>query len=146
MAPAGQISMRMTRRSVLVLSGLSLAALAKPALALRVFEPVVAVENPIFHYPNRDWERFYRDIYRAESSFTFLCAPNDTHNCLLTAQVKNGVVTRIEPTYGFGKATDLYGLKASHRWEPRCCNKGLSLMRRFYGDRRVKAPMVRKGF
>ncbi|HSR72325.1 MAG TPA: molybdopterin-dependent oxidoreductase, partial [Kiloniellales bacterium] len=138
--------MGVTRRAFLRGTGLSLAAISKPALALRVFEPVVNVENPIFYYPNREWERFYRDIYRSESTFTFLCAPNDTHNCLLTAHVKNGVVTRIDPTYGYGKATDLYGVKASHRWEPRCCNKGLTLMRRFYGDRRVKAPMVRKGF
>ena len=55
-------------------------------------------------------------------------------------------MTRIEPTYKFGEATDIYGLKASHRRDPRCCNKGLALMRRFYGDRRVKGPMVRTGF
>ena len=29
---------------------------------------------------------------------------------------------------------------------PRCCQKGLILGRRIYGDRRVKAPQVRKGF
>ena len=139
--------MNVSRRTFLTQAGgLSLAAFAKPALALRVLEPVVSVDNPIGHYPDRDWERLYRDIYRVESEFTFLCAPNDTHNCLLRAKVKNGVVTRIEPTYGFGKATDIYGTRTSHRWEPRCCNKGLALMRRFYGDRRVKAPMVRKGF
>lgn len=109
-------------------------------------EPVVKVENPLLSYPNRDWERLYRDIYKSESTFTFLCAPNDTHNCLLTAHVKNGVMTRIEPTFKFGEATDIYGLKASHRWDPRCCNKGLLMMRRFYGDRRVKGPMVRMGF
>ncbi len=139
--------MAVSRRQFLARSaGLSVAAFSGRALALQVFEPVVAVENPVAHYPNRDWERLYRDIYRSESTFTFLCAPNDTHNCLLTAHVKNGVITRIEPTYGFGEATDIYGLKASHRWEPRCCNKGLALMRRFYGDRRVRGPMVRKGF
>ncbi len=139
--------MGLTRREFLKAGALTLAALSRSSLAaFRVFEPVTRVEDPLTYYPNRDWERFYRDIYQSESTFTFLCAPNDTHNCLLTAQVKNGVITRIEPTYGFGDATDLYGLKASHRWEPRCCNKGLSLMRRFYGDRRVKGPMVRKGF
>jgi hypothetical protein len=76
----------------------------------------------------------------------FLCAPNDTHNCLLRAYVKNGVVVRIGPTFGYGKATDLYGNRASHRWDPRLCQKGLALVRRIYGDRRVKAPMVRRGF
>ncbi|QWK19211.1 MAG: molybdopterin-dependent oxidoreductase [Hydrogenobacter thermophilus] len=136
----------LTRRDLLKMGGLSLTAMLSPSFAFRVMEPVVRVENPLAYYPNRDWERFYRDIFKSEATFTFLCAPNDTHNCLLTAHVKNGVITRIEPTYKFGEATDIYGLKASHRWDPRCCNKGLALMRRFYGDRRVKGPMVRRGF
>jgi len=138
--------MKFTRRDLLKTGSLSLAMLASPAFSLRVFEPVVKVENPIKYYPNRDWENLYRDIFKSEDTFVFLCAPNDTHNCLLRAHVKNGVVTRIEPTYKFHEATDIYGIKASPRWEPRCCNKGLTLMRRFYGDRRVKGPMVRKGF
>ena len=44
------------------------------------------------------------------------------------------------------KPTDLLGNKTSHRWDPRCCQKGLALTRRFYGDRRVRYPMIRKGF
>lgn len=138
--------MQVTRRDFIRISGLSLAGIANLGATFRVFEPVDRVENPLAFYPKRDWERLYRDIFRSESTITFLCAPNDTHNCLLTGQIKNGVITRIEPTHGYGKATDLYGLKASHRWDPRCCNKGLSLMRRFYGDRRVKGPMVRRGY
>jgi nitrate reductase alpha subunit len=107
---------------------------------------VARVDNPLAHYPDRDWEKVYRDLYRTDSSFTFLCAPNDTHNCLLRAQVKNGVVVRIGPTFGYGKATDLQGNQASSRWDPRCCQKGLALTRRIYGDRRVRYPMARKGF
>jgi nitrate reductase / nitrite oxidoreductase, alpha subunit len=106
----------------------------------------VTVSNPLSGYPRRDWEKVYRDLYRSDSSFTFLCAPNDTHNCLLNAHIKNGVVTRISPTFGYGKATDLEGNRASARWDPRCCQKGLALVRRFYGDRRCKRPMVRAGF
>ncbi|MBI2314250.1 MAG: molybdopterin-dependent oxidoreductase [Betaproteobacteria bacterium] len=106
----------------------------------------VSVYNPLFDYPNRDWERIYRDIFRTDKSFVFTCAPNDTHNCLLNAFVKNNVVVRIEPTYGYGKAQDLYGNQASHRWDPRCCQKGLVLGRRFYGDRRVNGAFLRKGF
>jgi len=87
----------------------------------------------------------YRDLYRSDSSFVFLCAPNDTHNCLLRAHVKNGVVTRISPTYGYHRATDLHGNRATQRWDPRCCQKGLALVRRFYGDRRCKRPLVREG-
>lgn len=112
---------------------------------LRYFKPV-NIENPLSQYPNRDWEKAYRNIFQHDSTFVFLCAPNDTHNCLLKAYVKNGVITRIGPSYGYGKAEDLYGNKASHRWDPRICQKGLALVRRIYGDRRVKAPMVRKGF
>lgn len=104
------------------------------------------VDNPLASYPNRDWEKAYRNIFKPDSSFVFLCAPNDTHNCLLRAYVKNGVVARIGPTFGYGKAEDLYGNRASTRWDPRICQKGLALVRRIYGDRRVKAPMVRKGF
>lgn len=103
-------------------------------------------ENPLSGYPNRDWEKVYRDFFAYDSTFNFLCAPNDTHNCLLTAYVKNGVAVRLGPSFGYGKATDIYGNKASHRWDPRCCQKGLALIRRFYGDRRCKEPMVRKGF
>ena len=106
----------------------------------------VAVPNPLAAYPNRDWERMYRDIFRHDRSFVFLCCPNDTHNCLLNAFVKNNVVVRIEPTYGYGKAQDLYGNQASHRWDPRCCQKGLVLARRFYGDRRINGAFLRKGF
>ncbi|MBF0110634.1 MAG: molybdopterin-dependent oxidoreductase [Magnetococcales bacterium] len=111
----------------------------------RSLSPVV-VDNPLKAYPNRDWERLYRDIFKHDSTFVFMCCPNDTHNCLLNAFVKNDVVVRIEPTYGYGKATDLHGNPSSHRWDPRCCQKGLVLARRFYGDRRVNGAFLRKGF
>jgi len=104
------------------------------------------LSNPLAHYPNRNWEKTYRDLFKVDDSFVFLCAPNDTHNCLLRAYVRNGVVTRIGPTMAYGQATDLLGNKSSHRWDPRCCQKGLALTRRFYGDRRVRYPMIRKGF
>ncbi|MDI6763449.1 MAG: molybdopterin-dependent oxidoreductase [Thermodesulfobacteriota bacterium] len=106
----------------------------------------ISVENPLEAYPDRDWEKIYRDKFRYDETFTFLCAPNDTHDCLLRAYVRNGVITRVGPTYGYGKTVDPYGNKPSHRWEPRCCQKALTLPRRFYGDRRVKGAMVRKGF
>jgi nitrate reductase alpha subunit len=104
------------------------------------------VDNPLAEYPSRDWEKTYRDLFKADSSFTFTCAPNDTHNCILRGYMKNGVLARIGPTYGYGKTTDLQGNHASARWDPRCCQKGLVLTRRFYGDRRVRYPMLRKGW
>lgn len=112
---------------------------------LRYFKPT-QIDNPLASYPNREWERVYRNIFKPDSSFVFLCAPNDTHNCLLKTYVKNGIGVRIGPTYGYGQAEDLYGNKSSHRWDPRLCQKGLGLVRRIYGDRRVKSPMIRRGF
>lgn len=139
---------KFSREKFLKVAGITLLgsaiALCKKT-TLRYFKPT-DIENPLKQYPNRDWEKVYRDVFKEDSSFVFLCAPNDTHNCLLRAYVKNGVIVRIGPSYGYGKAKDLYGNQASHRWDPRLCQKGLALVRRFYGDRRVKAPMIRKGF
>ena len=118
----------------------ALAASATSAFGLE------AVENPLARYPERGWEDAYRDLWKYDSTFTFLCAPNDTHNCILNAYVRSGSILRIGPTMRYGEATDLYGTKASARWDPRVCQKGLALTRRFYGDRRVRHPMVRKGF
>jgi nitrate reductase alpha subunit len=140
--------MTIDRRRFLQLTGLGAAGALLDfgeALGLQFLEPT-RVENPLGKYPDRDWEVVYRDIWRHDSKFVFLCAPNDTHNCLLEAYVRNGVIVRIEPSYGYGKATDAYGHRATHRWDPRCCQKGLTMMRRFYGDRRVKAPLVRRGY
>ncbi|MBI2601771.1 MAG: molybdopterin-dependent oxidoreductase [Deltaproteobacteria bacterium] len=129
----------------LAATGAFVSAQAAFGAPIRYFKPT-HVENPLAFYPNRDWEKIYRNLFEPDSSFVFLCAPNDTHNCLLRTYVKNGVAVRIGPTYGYGKATDLDGNKASSRWDPRICQKGLAMVRRFYGDRRVKAAMVRRGY
>src|SRR5512140_1410351 len=105
-----------------------------------------AITNPLAIYPNRDWEKVYRDLWKYDSTYTFTCAPNDTHNCLLYARVRQGVITRIGPTMKYGEAKDLSGNGTSHRWDPRVCQKGLALTRRFYGDRRVNGTMVRAGY
>ena len=139
--------MTVSRRSFLkATAAITGVALATDVLGLQGFKFVPEIKNPLEFYPSRDWEKIYRDQFRYDSSFTFLCAPNDTHNCLLRAYVRNGVIVRIGPTYGYNEARDLYGNKASARWEPRCCQKGLALGRRFYGDRRVQGVWVRKGF
>ncbi len=105
-----------------------------------------AIPNPLASYPHRDWEQAYRDLWKHDSVFTFTCAPNDTHNCILRAYVRNGVVVRIGPSMRYGEATDLAGNRVSHRWDPRVCQKGLALTRRFYGDRRVNGCLIRKGY
>lgn len=140
---------RISRRRFLQLAGAAGFGAATHSSALfaqfRYMTPV-NVENPLAGYPDRNWEQVYRDLYRTDGSFVFTCAPNDTHNCLLRAYYKNRVLVRIEPTYGYSKATDLYGNQASSRWDPRCCQKGLVLTRRLYGDRRVKGAFLRQGF
>jgi len=105
-----------------------------------------AIDNPLARYPDRGWEKVYRDLWKYDSTFTFLCAPNDTHNCILNAYVRSGVITRIGPSMKYGEASDLDGNRTTHRWDPRVCQKGLALTRRFYGDRRVNGCMVRAGF
>ena len=73
-----------------------------------------ALDNPLARYPDRGWEKVYSDLWKYDSTFTFLCAPNDTHNCILNGYVRQGVVTRIGPTMRYGEATDLYGNATRH--------------------------------
>ena len=138
-----------SRRTFLKLSG-GVAATAimmgSPAgLALRRLQPV-SIGNPLEDYPNRDWETVYRDQYAYNESFTFVCSPNDTHACRLRAFTRNGVVTRIEQNYDVQKYADLLGNKATAHWNPRGCQKGLTMHRRVYGPYRIKYPMVREGW
>ena len=117
---------RLSRRAFLQVGGGSVAALTAAAFLrdLAFLQTVPEIANPLAFYPSREWEKTYRDLYRVDSEYTFLCAPNDTHNCLLKGFLKNNVLVRIEPTYGYGKATDLAGNRASARWDPRCCPGG----------------------
>ncbi|HTK78268.1 MAG TPA: molybdopterin-dependent oxidoreductase [Gemmataceae bacterium] len=109
------------------------------------FEPV-SVANPLGSYPNRGWEDVYRDQYRVDGWFSWVCAPNDTHNCLLRAYTRNGVVLRSESGYEAGRVKDLYGNSSTAHWNPRSCSKGESQQRRLYGPYRLRQPMVRKGW
>lgn len=36
----------------------------------------LSVEKPLTGYPNRDWERVYRNLCKPDSTFRFLCARN----------------------------------------------------------------------
>jgi len=67
---------------------------ASELLSLSVLRSASASSNPLAGYPNRDWEKLYRDVYAYDDSFVFVCTPNCTHNCYLRAFVKNGVITR----------------------------------------------------
>jgi nitrate reductase alpha subunit len=104
------------------------------------------IENPLLHYPDRDWERVYRDQYAYDDSFTLVCAPNDTHMCRLRAFTRNGIVTRLEQNYNSGDYRDPQGNSSTVAWNPRGCAKGFTLHRRIYGPYRAKYPMVRSGW
>ena len=90
---------------------------ASDLLSLTLLRPAEAAVNPLEHYPDRDWEKLYRDVYAYDDSYVFMCTPNCTHNCYLRAYGKNGVVTRCGPTQNYHKATDVYGTVASPRLE-----------------------------
>ena len=109
------------------------------------FAPI-QVENPLGTYPDRGWENVYLDQYRYDSTFTWICAPNDTHMCRLKAFVRNGVMIRSEQNYDHDRCGDLYGNKATKAWNPRGCAKGYTMQRRIYGPYRLKGPVLRKGW
>jgi hypothetical protein len=52
------------------------------ALGAVLGRPAFPLWNPLA-YPERDWESIYRAQHGYDSHFHFMCAPNDTHNCLL---------------------------------------------------------------
>ncbi len=105
----------------------------KSAFASRALVPTSQLINPLEEYPNRDWEKVYQDQYGYDSSFTWVCSPNDTHECRLRAFVKSGVVLRSEQNYDSGNITDIYGNQATASWNPRGCSKGFTMHRRVYG-------------
>ena len=104
------------------------------------------ITNPLNYYPTRGWEKIYRDQYRADRTFTFVCSPNDTHACRLRAFVRNGVVMRIEQNYDHHRYADLHGNQATPHWNPRGCLKGYTQHRRVYGPYRLKYPLLRAGW
>jgi nitrate reductase alpha subunit len=109
------------------------------------FDPI-STDNPLGSYPDRDWEQIYLDQYQYDRTFTWVCAPNDTHMCRLRAFVRNGVVIRSEQNYDHDRCGDLYGNKTTHSWNPRGCAKGFTMQRRVYGPYRLKGPVLRKGW
>jgi nitrate reductase alpha subunit len=140
--------MFLTRRQFLKTSAGTITALAiaDQAFALTALQPVIEVGNPLGEYPDRSWERVYHDQYRYDSSFSYICSPNDTHACRVRAFVRNGVVMRVEQNYDHQTYEDLYGNRGTFAWNPRMCLKGYTFHRRVYGPYRLKGPMLRKGW
>jgi nitrate reductase alpha subunit len=119
--------------------------LVAPGLRLSGFDPI-DVGNPLAGYPDRDWERIYRDQYAYDRSFDWVCAPNDTHECRVRAYVRNGIVVRMGADYAHHRIGDLQGNRASLGWGPRQCAKGYTFQRVVYGPYRLKYPLIREGW
>jgi nitrate reductase alpha subunit len=103
-------------------------------------------QNPLAGAVARDWERIYRDQYRYDRMFDWVCSPNDTHACRVRAYVRNDIVTRLGSTYDYQTYGDLYGNRATANWNPRQCAKGYTFHRVLYGPYRLKHPIIRKGW
>ncbi|MBK8477238.1 MAG: molybdopterin-dependent oxidoreductase [Opitutaceae bacterium] len=137
----------LSRRNFLYLSGVAAAsALAAHYLRPRHLAPARAIANPLAHYPDRGWEESYRDQYKYDGTFSWVCAPNDTHNCRVLAHTRNGVIVRMGDQYDVGTYADLYGNKATSSWGIRQCAKGYTFHRIVYGAFRLKHPIVRAGW
>src|SRR2546426_541692 len=139
--------MFLTRRQFMKASAGTIAvlAIADKALALTALQPVIEVGNPLGEYPDRSWERVYHDQYRYDSSFTYICTPNDTHGCRVRAFVRNGVVMRVEQNYDHQTYEDLYGNRGTFAWNPRMCLKGYTFHRRGEGAGWPEGAVVREG-
>ncbi|MCH8912930.1 MAG: molybdopterin-dependent oxidoreductase, partial [Planctomycetes bacterium] len=105
-----------------------------------------AIPNPLAQYPSRDWEEIYRDQYRYDGTFSWVCSPNDTHACRVLAYTRNGIITRMGSQYDHQSYADIYGNKATVNWNPRQCAKGYTFHRLVYGPYRLKHPIIRKGW
>ncbi len=112
------------RRSFLQLLGMGAAtsAFGLPP-ALRMLEPMDD-DNPLSRSVLRDWETIYHDQYKYDSTFDWVCSPNDTHACRIRAYVRNGIVVRSGSTYDYQDYADLYGNRATSNWNPRQCASG----------------------
>jgi len=122
------------------------AAATELGLPLRLLAAAGPDENPLAGSVARDWEKIYRDQYRYDATFDWVCSPNDTHACRVRAFVRNGVVTRLGNTYDYQTYADLDGNHATANWNPRQCAKGYTFHRVLYGPYRLKHPIVRRGW
>ena len=141
--------MKLTRRTFMKVAGGVTAAVSIPmrnALAFKSLKPAVEVDNPLDSYPDRNWEDVYRNQYKYDRSFPFVCSPNDTHQCRVRAFVRNGVVIRVEQDYEHQDYGDIEGRKPQRSWNPRMCLKGFTFFRRVYGPHRLRFPLLRKGW
>src|SRR5574341_239601 len=138
---------RMNRRAFLHWIGVSAGTtVLNMGLPLNLLATADPDQNPLAGSVTRDWEKIYRNQYKYDSSFDWVCSPNDTHACRVRAYVRNGIVTRMGATYDYQNYADIYGNHATNNWNPRQCAKGYTFHRVIYGPYRLKHPIVRKGW
>ncbi len=134
------------RRELLRKGGLGAAGTVAGLSFLRMLQAKEDVPNPLAAYPDRGWEDVYRDQYRYDGSFSWVCSPNDTHACRVKAYTRSGVIVRMGSQYDYQSYGDIYGNKATVNWNPRQCAKGYTFHRVVYGPYRLKYPIVRRGW
>ena len=137
----------MTRRNFLRWVGVGTGGtLLGMGVSCRLLQPVAEEANPLSRSVERDWEKIYHDQYRYDSTFDWVCSPNDTHACRVRAYVRNGIVVRSGATYDTQDYADLYGNHATNNWNPRQCAKGYTFHRVLYGPYRLRHPIMRRGW
>jgi len=141
-----KISRRLFLKCLGVATGGTAISLGSVDTALAYFEDGQGNDNPLSRKVSRDWEQIYRDQYKYDSHFDWVCSPNDTHACRVRAYVRNGMVVRCGSTYDYQTYSDLYGNKATNAWNPRQCAKGYTFQRVLYGPYRLRHPIIRKGW
>jgi nitrate reductase alpha subunit len=139
----GNMNRRTFLRWMGVGAGTSVLNMGLPLHLLAAADPD---QNPLAGSVDRNWEKIYRDQYKYDSWFDWVCSPNDTHACRVRAYVRNGIVTRMGATYDYQNYGDIYGNHATNNWNPRQCAKGYTFHRVIYGPYRLKHPIVRKGW
>ena len=143
----GNDSRGMERREFLRWMELGAGALAFTlSTPMKLLSAMNPGENPLAGSVNRGWEKVYRNQYKYDSWFDWVCSPNDTHACRVRAYVRNGIVVRMGSTYDYQNYSDLQGNHATNNWNPRQCAKGYTFHRVLYGPYRLKHPIVRKGW
>ena len=67
---------KITRKEFLKISTVSVTGLMISSPLFAALKFISEVDNPLEFYPDRDWEKIYRDQYKYDDVFHFLCAPD----------------------------------------------------------------------
>jgi anaerobic selenocysteine-containing dehydrogenase len=99
------------------------------------FGSPTAILRSLTRRPNHSWEDLYRDRISFETKVRTTDTPNCTGACGFNVYVRNGMVSRVEPSDDYPDSE--YG--------PRDCLKGATYYKRVYSPDRIKYPLMRVG-